>query len=145
MTRYIHEHEDWPHFRWDQESILPLLAAVRHRQGRLLGQMESLGFALREEAVLQTLTEDVVQSSSIEGEVLDKAQVRSSIARRLGLEASALLPADRDMEGVVEMLLDATQRYAEAADRGAAAWLAGGTLPHRLQRPQPHTCRHLAR
>ena len=113
MTRYIHEQEDWPHFRWDQESILPLLAAVRHRQGKLLGQMESLGFALQEEAVLQTLTEDVVQSSSIEGEVLDKAQVRSSLARRLGLDAGALLPADRNVEGVVEMLLDATQRYAE--------------------------------
>lgn len=81
MTRYIYEQEDWPHFRWDQESILSLLAAVRHRQGRLLGQMESLGFALQEEAVLQTLTEDVVGSSSIEGEVLDKAQVRSSLAR----------------------------------------------------------------
>ena len=113
MTRYIHEQEDWPRFRWDQESILPLLSAVRHRQGKLIGQMESLGFALQEEAVLQTLTEDVVGSSSIEGEVLDKAQVHSSVARRLGLDAGALLPADRNVEGVVEMLVDATQRYSE--------------------------------
>ena len=87
------------------------LAAVRHRQGRLVGRMESLGFALREEAVLQTLTQDVVTSSAIEGEVLDREQVRSSIARRLGMDVGALAPADRNVEGVVEMMLDATQHF----------------------------------
>jgi Fic family protein len=89
------------------------LAAVRHRQGRLIGRMESLGFELRTEAVLRTLTEDILKSSEIEGELLDKKQVRSSIARRLGLDIGALTPADRNVEGVVEMMLDATRKYDE--------------------------------
>jgi Fic family protein len=110
---YIHELSDWPDFRWDQEGLSATLAAVRHRQGRLIGRMEGLGFRLREEAVLDTLTQDVLKSSEIEGEILDRDQVRSSIARRLGLDIGALTPADRDVEGVVEMMLDATQRYAE--------------------------------
>jgi Fic family protein len=84
---------------------------VRHRQGRLIGRMETLGFPLRAEAILQTLTEDVVKSSEIEGEVLDRDQVRSSIARRLGIDIGGLTPADRNVEGVVEMILDATQNY----------------------------------
>ena len=108
---YIHELNDWPHFRWHEQALATRLAAVRHRQGRLIGRMEALGFRFREEAVLQTLTEDVLKSSEIEGEVLDKDQVRSSIARRLGLDVGALTPADRDVEGVVEMMLDATQGY----------------------------------
>src|ERR1700716_2605940 len=108
---YIHELPDWPKFRWDQKTLADLLAAVRHRQGRLIGRMEALGFALRNEAVLQTLTQDVLKSSEIEGEILDKDQVRSSIARRLGMDIGALTPADRDVEGVVEMMLDATQNY----------------------------------
>jgi len=90
-----------------------LLSEVRHRQGRLIGRMETLGFQLRDEAVLQTLTEEVIKSSEIEGEVLDREQVRSSIARRLGMDIGGLTPADRNVEGVVEMTLDATQRYAE--------------------------------
>ena len=110
---YIHGLSDWPNFRWDHEGLLATLAAVRHRQGRLIGRMEGLGFRLREEAVLDTLTQDVLKSSEIEGEVLDRDQVRSSIARRLGLDIGALTPADRDVEGVVEMMLDATQHYAE--------------------------------
>jgi Fic family protein len=110
---YIHELSDWPNFRWDHAGLSATLAAVRHRQGRLIGRMEGLGFRLREEAVLDTLTLDVLKSSEIEGEVLDRDQVRSSIARRLGLDIGALTPADRDVEGVVEMMLDATQRYAE--------------------------------
>jgi Fic family protein len=109
---YIHEQDGWPAFRWSDEQLAQRLAAVRHRQGRLIGRMEALGFALREEAVLQTLTEDVLKSSEIEGELLDKEQVRSSIARRLGMEIGGLVPADRDVEGVVEMMLDATQNYA---------------------------------
>jgi Fic family protein len=111
---YIHEQSAWPGFRWDHESLLATLAAVRHRQGRLIGRMEGLGFRLREEAVLDTLTHDVVKSSEIEGEVLDREQVRSSIARRLGLDIGALTPADRDVEGVVEMMLDATQHHGGA-------------------------------
>jgi Fic family protein len=110
---YIHERSDWPNFRWDQEDLSATLAAVRHRQGRLIGRMEGLGFRLREEAVLSTLTQDVLKSSEIEGEVLDRDQVRSSIARRLGLDIGALTPADRHVEGVVEMMLDATQKYQE--------------------------------
>lgn len=113
MSQYIHEHENWPRFTWDHKKLAPLVSAVRHHQGRLLGRMQGLGFALREEAVLQTLTLDVLESSGIEGEVLDREQVRSSLARRLGMNVGALSPADRDVEGVVEMMLDATQRYAE--------------------------------
>ncbi len=110
---YIYELSDWPNFRWDQEDLSATLAAVRHRQGRLIGRMEGLGFRLREEAVLDTLTQDVLKSSEIEGEILDRDQVRSSIARRLGLDIGALTPADRHLEGVVEMMLDATQKYQE--------------------------------
>lgn len=109
---YIHQRPEWPSFTWAADSIATPLAAVRHRQGRLVGRMEALGFDLQAEAVLQTLTEDVVKSSEIEGENLDKQQVRSSIARRLGLDIGALAPVDRDVEGVVEMMLDATQNYA---------------------------------
>ena len=108
---YIHQQKGWPEFRWSEAALATRLAAVRHRQGRLIGRMEALGFRFREEAVLETLTEEVLKSSEIEGEVLDKDQVRSSIARRLGMDIGALTPADRNVEGVVEMMLDATQRY----------------------------------
>lgn len=108
---YIHELKNWPAFRWKTEQITGLLAAVRHRQGRLMGHMEALGFDLRQEAVLQTLTADVLKSSEIEGEKLDGRQVRSSIARRLGIKIGALIPADRNVEGVVEMMLDATSHF----------------------------------
>ena len=111
---YIYQRDDWPRFHWDQESLANQLAAVRHRQGKLTGRMEALGFELREEAVLNTLTQDVLKSSEIEGEILDIDQVRSSIARRLGFEIGALTPADRHVEGVVEMMLDATQKYQDA-------------------------------
>lgn len=108
---YIHEQADWPKLHWNSEALTGLLAEVRHRQGRLLGQMQALGFGLQEEAVLRTLTEDVVKSSAIEGQELDPAAVRSSIARRLGMDVGGLKPADRDVEGVVEMMLDATRNY----------------------------------
>lgn len=116
---YICELPDWPEFRWNQDRLSDLLADVRHRQGLLLGHMQALGFRLREEAVLQTLTQDVLKSSEIEGEKLDPDQVRSSIARRLGMDVGGLTPADRDVEGVVEMMLDATRKYdgALTADR----------------------------
>lgn len=111
IMRYIHHLPDWPKFHWREHEIAAPLAAVRHRQGRLIGRMEGLGFDLRNEAILTTLTDDVIKSSEIEGEDLDKQQVRSSIARRLGLDISGLVPADRNVEGVVEMMLDATQRF----------------------------------
>ena len=113
MSKYIHELQEWPNFHWDEGLLARQLASVRHRQGRLIGRMEALGFDLRAEAVLTTLTEDVLKSSEIEGELLDKSQVRSSIARRLGMDIGALAPTDRHVEGVVEMMLDATQQYAE--------------------------------
>ena len=113
MSDYIHELKTWPEFHWNRERIADRLAAVRHRQGRLIGRMEALGFNLRSEATLETLTEEVVKSSEIEGEILDQAQVRSSIARRLGIDTGALAPADRKVEGVVEMILDATRKFAE--------------------------------
>src|ERR1039458_3521010 len=108
---YIHELPDWPTFRWSREHLTQPLADVRHRQGRLIGHMEALGFDLRQEAILQTLTSDVVKSSEIEGEKLDAEQVRSSLARRLGIDIGALKPADRNVDGIVEMMLDATRSY----------------------------------
>jgi len=113
MALYIYELTSWPKFQWDREPIALRLADVRYRQGRLIGQMERLGFKLKAEASLQTLTEEVIKSSEIEGETLDRDQVRSSIARRLGMDIGALMPADRNVEGVVEMMLDATQKFAE--------------------------------
>src|SRR3990170_6355955 len=112
MSRYIHELAEWPHFQWDSATLAGPLAALRHRQGRLIGRMENLGFSLRAEATLQTLTTETIKSSEIEGEMLDRDSVRSSIARRLGMPVGALAPADRNVEGVVEMILDATERYA---------------------------------
>ncbi len=110
---YIHQNPDWPNLRWNNAKLLPLLADVRHRQGRLLGRMEGLGFRLRAEASLTMLTSDVIKSSAIEGSLLDAEQVRSSIARRLGLDFGGNAKASRDVEGVVEMMLDAAQKYAE--------------------------------
>ena len=114
MPRYIHQIPQWPHFQWKHELVTPLLSKVRHKQGRLKGYMEVLGFALRDETFLQTLTLDVLKSTEIEGEVLNPEQVRSSIARRLGMDVAGLVPADRNVEGVVEMMLDATQHYDQA-------------------------------
>lgn len=111
MVAYYHQRPEWPHFSWDSKALADRLAGVRHRQGRLIGRMEGLGFSFRNEAVLQTLTQDVLKSSEIEGEILNQDQVRSSIARRLGMDIGALTPADRDVEGVVEMMLDATQNF----------------------------------
>src|SRR5580692_3800471 len=108
---FIHERKDWPRFHWNRERLAEPLAAVRHQQGRFIGHMEALGFKLQQEAVLQTLTEDVLKSSEIEGEKLDAEQVRSSVARRLGMDIGGLKPADRHVEGIVEMMLDATRHY----------------------------------
>lgn len=117
MKSYIHERKDWPNFHWDKERLELSLAEAHYHQGRLVGRMEELGFPLRSEAELQTLTSDVLKSSEIEGEVLDREQVRSSIARRLGMETGASAPVDRHVEGVVQMMLDATQNYREALTR----------------------------
>lgn len=111
---YIYESKDWPKFHWNTNAIAAPLASVRHRQGRLIGHMEALGLKFRQEAILQTLTADVLKSSEIEGERLDAEQVRSSIARRLGIDIGALKAADRHVEGFVEMILDATRRYDKA-------------------------------
>jgi Fic family protein len=111
MADYIHDLHDWPRFRWNHEAVAAPLAAARHKQGRLIGQMEALGFTVKEEAVLRTLTEDVVKTSEIEGEKLDADQVRSSLARRLGMDIGGLTAADRNVEGVVEMMLDASRHY----------------------------------
>ena len=108
---YIWELSDWPKLHWQQAQLAGPLAAVRYRQGKLIGHMEALGFSLRAEAALQTLTLDVIKSSEIEGEMLNDGQVRSSIARHLGMDIAGLKPADRNVDGVVEMMLDATQNY----------------------------------
>src|SRR5579864_7185538 len=110
---YIWDRPDWPDLTWDSAHLAALLGQASREQGRLLGRMQSLGFDLRREAQLSTLTEDVVRSSEIEGEKLDAEQVRSSIARRLGMDIGGLAPVDRDVEGVVEMMLDATTHYAQ--------------------------------
>ncbi len=110
---YNHDLPDWPQFQWDRERLAEPLAAARLRQGRLIGHMEALGFPLRTEAVLQTLASDVIKTSEIEGERLDAEVVRSSIARKLGVDIGASKPTDRHVDGVVEMMLDATRQYGE--------------------------------
>ncbi len=109
--QYIHELKDWPNFLWDDNKLSKILAATRFYQGRLLGHMETAGFNKKAETNLQMLTTDVVKSSDIEGEVLAENQVRSSIARRLGMNIAGLVPSDRNVEGMVEMMLDATQNF----------------------------------
>lgn len=116
MAKYIYQYSSWPHFTWDEKEIQGLLGTVRHLQGKLLGQMSTVGFSLQEETTLTTLTLDVLKSSEIEGEMLNYDQVRSSIARRLGLEYAGMVYPDRNVEGVVEMMLDATQNYKQPLD-----------------------------
>ena len=108
---YIWERPEWPKFKWDDEALIGPLAAARLNQGRLLGRMQSLGFDLQLEAQLQALTDEVLKSSEIEGDILDHASVRSSLARRLGVPEAAATPIDRRTEGVVEMMLDATRNF----------------------------------
>lgn len=113
---YIYENPDWPHFVWDQEIITSYLTQIRYRQGRFIGGMDLANFHLRELTNLETLTQDVLKSSEIEGEILDQSLVHSSIARHLGMETAALDKEDKNTEGVVEMILDATQRFYKPLD-----------------------------
>lgn len=112
MAKYIYEHKNWTAFTWNDKAINAVFGDVRLMQGKIIGQMNALGFSAKEEATLTALTLDVVKSSEIEGELLNYDQVRSSIARRLGINTAGLVPSSRHIEGVVEMMLDATQRYA---------------------------------
>ena len=111
MKAYIYQYNDWPNFTWDSDKLLPLLGKTRNLQGKLIGSMESLGFELKNEANLETLTLDVLKSTEIEGEILDADQVRSSLARRLGMDVSGLVYSGRDVDGVVNMMLDAVHNY----------------------------------
>jgi Fic family protein len=138
MAKYIYEYDEWPQFNWDDTSITPLLGKVRLMQGKILGQMRALGFSVREESFLTTLTLDVVKTSEIEGERLNYDQVRSSISRRLGIEYAGMVHAGRDVEGVVEMMLDATQNYTAPLDQErmfgwhAALFPTGWSGMHRI-------------
>ena len=108
---YIYEQSNWPIFEWDSETLLPLLSMVRNRQGKLIGKMGMLGFELRSEANLEILTQEIIKSTEIEGEALDKEQVRSSIARKLGLDISGLIYSERHVDGIVDLMIDATKNY----------------------------------
>ena len=122
---FIHELHGWPKLTWNGDALSRPLADVRHKQGKLLGRMEALGFASRQEASLDVLTSDVVQSSAIEGETLSPDEVRSSIARRLGLDVAGVSKSARNVEGIVEMLLDATGKFDEPLTaRRLFAWHA---------------------
>jgi len=108
---FIYQQEDWPNFIWNINELSGLLATVRNKQGRLIGKMEALGFHLQNEAFLETLTTDILKSTEIEGIILNKAEVRSSVARRLGIDIGGLSPTNRDIEGVVDMMFDATTNF----------------------------------
>lgn len=135
---WIYEYQDWPSFTFDIAKLASKLAHIRHHQGRQLGRMEGLGISLRREASLSTLTTDVITSSAIEGKNLDRNEVRSSIARRLGIDVGGLIPASRDVDGVVEMMLDATQQFAKPLtkerlfDWHAALFPTGRSGMHRI-------------
>lgn len=113
MNKYIHQLRDWPQFTWNNDDLFFTIGKVRNIQGKLVGKMESLGFDLRKEAVLETMTLDVLKSTEIEGEILNPDQVRSSIARRLGMDIAGLVPSDRNVDGIVDLMLDATQKFTE--------------------------------
>ena len=111
--RYIWQQPDWPQWAYDRDRLLPLLAPLHRLQGHLQGRMHDLGLDLRDQATLRVLTEDVLKTSEIEGEKLNRDAIRSSLARRLGVDIGALAPTDRQVDGVVDMVLDATQRHSE--------------------------------
>jgi len=112
-TNYIHLQAEWPALRWNANDLAFLLAETRYAQGRLLGRMEGIGFRLSAEADLAVMTEEVAKSSAIEGEVLDIRQVRSSLARRLGIKVGGLVPSARAVDGIVDMMIDATRHFSQ--------------------------------
>ena len=145
LPRYIHELPEWPQFDWDRDHLANTLAAVRHQQGRLIGRMEALGFPLQQEATLEALTEETVKSSAIEGEHLEADQVRSSLARRLGMDVVGVDVVDRRVESIVEMMLDANAELRPAAHAGSAVRMACLTLPGWPQRHAEAACMRVAR
>jgi Fic family protein len=114
---YLYNDQNWPIFNWNSEKLLPLLSYVRNRQGKLIGNMGALGFELRNEANLEILTQEIIKSTEIEGEFLDREQVRSSIARRLGLEISGLVFSERNVDGIVDLMIDATKNFNKELNR----------------------------
>ena len=116
MVKYIYQNNNWPTFTWEEKEIQVILGKVRHLQGKIFGQINALGFSYKEETMLSTLTLDVLKSSEIEGEILNYDAVRSSIARKLGIKAAGMVNTDRYVDGVVEMMLDATQNYKKTVD-----------------------------
>ena len=125
--QYIHQRDDWPNFTWDTVKLVSLLGKVNKRQGRLTGLMLGMGFELQDEAILKTLTLDAVKTSAIEGEKLNPDNVRSSIARKLGMDISGAYPKDRHTDGLVDMLLDASRHY---EDQRKIVRLALRSLPN---------------
>lgn len=136
---WIHEYKNWPHFIWSTERLADKLADLRYNQGRLIGKMQNLGFELKQEASLNTLTSDIVKSSAIEGENINPEEVRSSIARRLGINIAGPIPVSRDVDGIVEMMLDATQDFLKPLtedrlfDWHAALFPTGRSGLHRIE------------
>ena len=145
MAKYIYEHSNWINFTWQDKNINVVFGEVRLIQGKIIGQMNALGFSAKEEATLAALTLDVVKSSEIEGELLNYNQVRSSIARRLGISTAGLVPSNRHIEGVVEMMLDATQRHTSSLTKErlfgwhAALFPTGFSGPYKIEIGQYRT------
>lgn len=145
MSKYIYQHKNWTQFTWQDKAINAVFGEVRNIQGKINGQMNALGFSAKEEASLTTLTLDVVKSSEIEGELLNYDQVRSSIARRLGINTAGLVPSNRHIEGVVEMMLDATQNYQKTLTQErlfgwhAALFPTGYSGPYKIEVGQYRT------
>ncbi len=139
MAKYIYHNKNWTQFTWQDKVINTVFGEVRNTQGKINGQMNALGFSAKEEATLTTLTLDVVKSSEIEGELLNYDQVRSSIARRLGINTAGLVPSSRHIEGVVEMMLDATQNYQKTLTQErlfgwhAALFPTGHSGPYKIE------------
>ena len=145
MAKYIYHYKDWTQFTWQDKAINTVFGEVRNTQGKINGQMNSLGFSAKEEATLTTLTLDVVKSSEIEGELLNYDQVRSSIARRLGINTAGLVPSSRHIEGIVEMMLDATQNFQKPLTQErlfgwhAALFPTGHSGPYKIEVGQYRT------
>ena len=137
MTLYVYNNVEWPEFRWDSAALAQQLGAVRKRQGQLLGWMKNLGYDLQQEAELETITEEIEKSSEIEGESLDREQIRSSVARRLGMDVGALTQAERNVEGIVDMMIDATTKFDEALTSERLFGWHAALFPTGYKRLQP--------